>query len=257
MLFTIDVGNTNIVFGVFEGEKLLFTARLQTNTYKMSDEYAVDFFNIMKLHNCSTISLRGAAISSVVPSLIPVLRDAVKTAFSCDTLVASNRINTGLEMLMDTPDSVGADLICGAVAANRKYPDKTCIIFDLGTATTICAVDKDRRYLGGSIYPGVNVAHKALAANTAQLPHINLDEPCESVIGKNTVAAMRNGLLYGTASFIDGMSLRYREELSQPDAIVIATGGLSTMIVPYCRTDIVIDNNLILDGLKTVYEMNN
>lgn len=254
MVFTVDVGNTNIVLAVYNNDKIMFSSRISTQHSKMEDEYAVIFMGILQLHNCSPDDFEGAIISTVVPQLKPVLKSAIEKLMKCRVLVVSLEMNTGLNMIMDTPSATGADLICGAVAVKNKYPSPS-IIFDLGTATTIVGIDKDGNYVGGSIIPGVNVSLHTLSRSTAQLSHINLNEPCNEVIGKNTVSAMRSGSIIGTACMMDGMIERYKEILGN-DATVIATGGLSGLIVPHCRHDIIYDKDLLSDGLYCLYKMN-
>lgn len=255
MVFTVDVGNTNIVLAVYENDKILFSSRLSTDHSKMEDEYAVMFMGILNLNNCSPDNFEGAIISTVVPKLKPVLKSALEKLLKCDVMVVSVKdMKTGLNMLIDNPSVAGADLICGAVAVKNKYPSPS-IIFDLGTATTIVALDKDGNYIGGSIIPGVNVSLSTLSGSTAQLPHINLNEEVTDVIGKNTISAMLSGSIIGTACMMDGMIDRYRKILGD-DAVVVATGGLSGVIVPHCYNEIIYDKDLLSDGLYYLYKMN-
>ncbi len=254
MIFAVDVGNTNIVLGAYKNDKLLFTARLLTKSSKTEDEYAIDIINILKIYNMAVINYEGAIISSVVPSLIPILKKAILKSLKIDTLVVNTKLNLGMNIKTENPGALGADLICGSVAALQKY-DMPCIIFDLGTATTICAIDKNKNYLGGSIFPGVNISLRALSNTTAQLPHINLYEECKDVIGKNTISAMLSGVILGTASLIDGMIERYKSQIGE-DAVVIATGGIASLIVPNCKSKINLDEQLVLDGLNYIYNMN-
>lgn len=254
MIFTIDVGNTNIVIAVYDNDKIMFSSRISTQHTQMEDEYAVIFKGILELNNCSPDNFEGAIISTVVPQLKPVLKAAVEKLLKCRVMIVSLELNTGLTMLMDNPSATGADLVCGAVAVKNKYPSPS-IIFDLGTATTIAAIDREGNYIGGSIIPGVNVSLNTLASSTAQLSHINLNEPCKDVIGKNTISAMRSGSIIGTACMMDGMIDRYKEIIGK-DATVIATGGLSGLIVPHCRHEIIYDKDLLSDGLYCLYKMN-
>ncbi len=254
MVFTVDVGNTNIVLAVYKDEKILFSSRIATKLKSTDEEYAVIFMGILQLNNCSPKEFEGAIISTVVPQLKPVLKSAIEKLMNCEVMIVSLEMKTGLNLLMDNPSATGADLICGAVAVRNKYSSPS-IIFDLGTATTIAAIDKYGNYLGGSIIPGVNVSLSSLASSTAQLPHINLNEKVVDVIGKNTISAMRSGSMIGTACMMDGMIERYMEIIGD-NATIIATGGLSGVIVPYCRHDIIYDKNLLSDGLYHLYKIN-
>lgn len=254
MIFTVDVGNTNIVLAVYKDDKLMFSSRISTRHSQTDDEYAVLFMGILSLNNCSPDNFEGAVISTVVPQLKPVLKYALEKLLRCPVMIVSCEMKMGFRLLTDNPSVTGADLICGAAGVKSKYK-APAIIFDLGTATTIVAIDRDWNYLGGSIIPGVNVSLKTLANSAAQLSHINLNEPCCDVIGRNTAAAMRSGSIIGTACMMDGMIDRYREFLGD-DAVVIATGGISGMIVPHCRHKIIYDKDLISDGLYYLYIMN-
>lgn len=254
MILTIDVGNTNIVLSVYDNDKLKFSSRLATQSSKMEDEYAVDFMNILKLYSCENGIFEGAIVSTVVPQLVTALQNAVETVFKCRVIIVSPGIKTGLNIKIDSIGNMGADLVCGAVAALNRYP-MPCIIFDLGTATTISAMDETGAFLGGSIFPGVNVSMKALANSTAQLPQINANLGNVTAIGTNTIDAMRSGIILGTASMMDGMIDRYKDVLGGKTT-VIATGGLSSLIVPYCKREIIIDANLLSDGLLMLYKIN-
>lgn len=255
MVLTLDVGNTNIVMSVYDGDKLKFTSRMATQSSKMEDEYAVSFMSILKLYSCEDACFEGAIVSSVVPPLVPILTKAVESVFGCRCIVVSAGIKTGINIKLDNPAILGADLVCGAVGALNKY-SMPCIIFDLGTATTVSAMDKSGGFLGGSIFPGVNVSMRALTDSTAQLPHINPNERKVTTIGTNTVDAMRSGIILGTASMIDGMTERYKQILGE-EATVIITGGFSTMIAPHCHArGIIVDETLLSDGLYLLYKMN-
>lgn len=254
MVFTVDVGNTNIVLAVYNDDKILFSSRISTLNSQTADEYAVLFMGILNLNRCPLDNFDGAIISTVVPQLKPVLKAALEKLLRCPVMLVSCEMKRDFEMLMDNPSAIGADLICGAAGAVLKY-SLPSIVFDLGTATTIIAIDRNRNYLGGSIIPGVNVSLKTLANSAAQLSHINLDEPCNEIIGKNTVSAMRSGSIIGTACMMDGMIERYKEIIGD-DATVIATGGLSGIIIPHCRHKIIYDNDLLSDGLYHLYKMN-
>ena len=255
MVFTIDVGNTNIVLGAFKNDKLVFTSRIATNSDYTEDQYAITFADIIRLYGCDPFNFSGAIISSVVPSQIPVLKNAVKKLMGLHALVVGPGIKTGLNIRLENPAILGADLVCGAVGALKKYK-APLIIFDFGTATTISAIDKNGSFLGGSIIPGVNVSLKALSSSAALLQDIGADSLSPEVIGTNTPDSMRSGIILGNASMVDGMVERYKEKLGE-DANVIATGGLASIIVKHCKTpNIILDDDLLLDGLYAIYKKN-
>lgn len=254
MVFTVDVGNTNIVLGAFENEELKFVSRVATDASKMEDQYAIEFLDILKLHGYSTSMFEGAIISTVVPPLVPVLKSALKMLFNCKVIIVSAGIKTGLNIRIDNPAVMGSDLVCGAVGAMAKYKLPMMII-DMGTATTITAIDKNGNVLGGSIIPGVKVSLKALSSETAQLPHINLEFSGINPIGRNTIECMKSGIVLGTASMIDGMIDKYKEVLGE-DTTVIATGGLASSIVTHCRKKIIVDDELLIRGLYLLYKKN-
>ena len=253
MVLTVDVGNTNIVFGGFEGDTLRFTSRIRTDKYQMLDEYAVKFLELIRFYGFQPSDFDGAIISSVVPPLIPVLKSAIAQILPVRVLVVSPGIKTGLNIKLDDPAIMGADLVCGAVGALVRYPTP-CIIADLGTATKLLVLGEDGSFLGGTIMPGVNISLDALSKNTALLPHIEFGK-VERVIGTNTIDCMLSGVLFGTASMIDGMVDRIEEELGQK-ASVVMTGGIAKSIAPYCRRQYAFDENLLLYGLIELYRRN-
>ena len=254
MIFIFDVGNTNIVLGAFENDQLRFTSRVATEASKMEDQYAIEFADIIRLYGYSPSDFTGAIVSTVVPPLVPTLKKALTKLFSCRVMVVGPGIKTGLDIKIDNPATLGADLVCGAVGALAKYRCPM-IIFDLGTATTISAIDRHGAFLGGSIFPGVRVSLSALSSGTAQLPRINTELTGNTVIGTNSIDCMKSGIVLGTASMIDGMIDRYKEILGE-DAAVIATGGLAPSIVEHCRREVIIDSNLLVDGLYLIYKKN-
>ncbi len=253
MLLAIDIGNTNIVLGGFDGDKLTFVARIATNATKTEDEYATKIRSILVLHKVETASVKGAIISSVVPPLNSVMKQAIRIVYGIDPIMVGPGIKTGINILCDNPSTVGADLICACVAANQIYGSPALIV-DMGTATKMMVIDKNGAFIGVSIIPGVGIALKALASNTAQLPQISLEAP-ESVIGKNTVDCMRSGVVYGNACLIDGMIDRINEEMGE-QLRVIATGGLASTIVCHCKHKIMQDGDLVLKGLNILYNKN-
>lgn len=253
MILTIDIGNTNIVIGGFSNDSLTFVARIATNANKTEDEYATKLKSVLSLHNVFKTELKGAIISSVVPPLNNVMKRALKLAFDVDAIMVGPGIKTGIKIHCDNPASVGADLICACVATHFIYGSPSLII-DMGTATKIMLMDDEGAFTGASIIPGVNIALKALASDTAQLPQISLEAP-KSVIGKNTIDCMRSGVVFGNASMIDGMIERYIKEVGK-DLKVYGTGGLSETILNHCNHHITIDKDLVLKGLNILYNKN-
>ncbi len=254
MILAIDAGNTNIVLGCMEGSTLRFTARISTDRQKTFDEYALIFRNLFELHGVDRHQVRGAIIASVVSELTEVLRHAVELVVHQTPIVVGAGIKTGVNIKIDDPGQLGADLVVDAVAACDQY-EKPLIIFDLGTANTMSVIEADGRFLGGAIMAGPRLSVDALSNRTSQLPHIDLDVPGK-VIGTNTVTAMQSGAIYGHAALVDGLIDRVEAELGHPVATVVATGGLAKVIVPHCRREIVVDENLMLTGLRLIFEKN-
>ena len=252
MLLTIDAGNTNICIGVFDGERLVTESRMDTNTARMADQYAVIIRDILSLDNVDREQIDGAIISSVVPPVTSQLKSAVKKLFGVTPLVVGPGVKTGLNIKIDDPSTLGADLACGAVAAKELYP-LPCIVVDVGTATKVFAIDKDGALLGGIIAPGIKMSLEALADKTASLPLINLGK-VENPIGTNTVDSMRSGILYGTAGALDNFIERFQQQIGKGS--VVATGGYSRVIQPYCRTEFQVNPTLLLEGLRIIYNKN-
>ena len=253
MLLTIDVGNTNITLGLYDEDVLKVTARLATDQRKTADEYAINIKDVLTLHGEEVSEVEDCIISSVVPTVGASVSAAV--ALLCDTvpLVLGPGIKTGLNIKIDNPAQLGADLVAGAVGAIAEYT-LPCIVIDMGTATTISVINSQGQFLGGAIAVGVRLTLKALSENTSQLPSINISAP-DAVIGSNTVDCMRSGLVFGTAAMIDGMIEKITEQLGETPTIV-ATGGLSKEIIAHCKSDIIYNENLLIDGLREIYERN-
>ena len=254
MIFTVDAGNTNIVLGGFENDKLVFLSRIATQTALTADEYAVKFSDALNLYGHSVQDIDGAIISNVVTPLATALKNAVKLLTKEKVLIVGPGIKTGVNIKIDDPSVLGADLVCAAVGAMDKY-SPPCIIFDLGTATTISTIDGNRFFRGGSIIPGIKVALKALSSSAAALPDINVELNCNTLIGTNTIEAMLSGSIIGTASMMDGMIVRYKDIIGE-NAVVIATGGLAPVVVEHCREKIILDETLLIDGLYSLYKKN-
>lgn len=253
MLLTIDIGNTNIVLGGFVDDELVFVSRISTNARKTDAEYATKIKSILALNNINVTEIRGAVISSVVPPLTATVKNAIHMVYGVDAIVVGPGIKTGINLLADNPAEVGADLICACVAAYNLYAPPV-LVTDMGTATKMLIVDEKACFSGVSIIPGVELSLKALTGGTAQLPQISLEAP-DKVMGRNTSACMRSGIIFGNASMIDGMIDRIEAEIGCTTTH-IATGGLSNAIVPHCNHDITIDNDLILKGLNIIYRKN-
>lgn len=253
MLLAIDMGNTNIVIGCIKDNEIIFVERLSTDLSKTELEYAVGFKTVFELYGIKETDIKGAIISSVVPPLTGIIRKAVEKIIGQKPMAVGPGIKTGLNILMDNPKTVGADLIVDAVAGISEY-GAPLVIIDMGTATTISVVDKDRNYVGGMIIPGIRVSMDSLVNRTSQLPRIGFDAP-EKVIGTNTVDCMKSGIINGNASMIDGMIDRIEDELGYP-VKVVATGGLAGVVVPNCKREIITDDSLLLKGLNIIYKKN-
>lgn len=254
MLLALDMGNTNITIGVFEGERLLLESRLATDYTKMEDQYAVELLDILQLYRVDAARIDGAVISSVVPPLDGIMRHAVKKVTGQTPLMVGPGVKTGLNIRIDNPAQLGSDLLVGAIAAIVQY-GTPCIIWDLGTATTLSVVDETGAFRGGAIMPGVATSFESLTNRTSLLPRIRLEAPPHA-IGTNSNDSMQSGAVYGSAAMIDGMCDRVLAELGCADAPIIATGGLSHEIIPHCRHTIIYDDKLLLEGLRLIYNKN-
>lgn len=251
MLLTVDVGNTNIVIGILDGKTLINSGRLSTDIDKTADEYAMTIYSFLQLNNA--LDIDGAIISSVVPALVRTLVDAIKTVCNVDALVVGPGIKTGLSIKIDDPAQLGADLVVGAVAAKEKYPQPT-IIFDLGTATTGFVLNKNADFIGGIITTGVKTSMNALTSGAALLPQIDISAP-KKIIGTNSIECMKSGCVIGTACMLDGLIDKFEQELGER-ATVVVTGGLGEAISENCTHDMIIDKDLLIDGLRIIYEKN-
>ncbi len=253
MILAVDIGNTNIVIGCIEQEKIFFVERVSTNISKTELEYVVEFKTLLDIYQIEVKEITGCIISSVVPPLNNIVRSAMEKLLHIKPLLVGPGVKTGLNILMDNPGQVGSDLIVNAVAGVHYY-GAPIIMIDMGTATTISVVDDKKNYIGGMILPGVKVSLESLVNRTSQLPRISLEAP-KKVIGKNTIDCMKSGIVMGQAACMDGMIERIWEELGY-EAKVIATGGLAGSIVPYCKKKVIYDNELTLKGLDIIYRKN-
>lgn len=253
MILAIDIGNTNIVLGCINGKTIAREARMATDVLKTSDQYCAELKGMLDLLEISIKGIEGVIMSSVVPPVLNSFKTAIVKLTGIVPLIVGPGIKTGLNILLDNPALAGGDLIVGAVAALAEYKPPLLII-DMGTATTITAIDEKGNFLGGSIFPGVKISAEALSGKTAQLPAISLEAP-KKVIGRNTIDCMRSGLMMGTAAMLDGMVERMEEELGSP-ATVVATGGIARFVIPMCRRHMIYDKDLLLKGLRILYENN-
>lgn len=254
MILTVDIGNTNIKVGAWDKEELVFVSRLQTNPLRTSDEYAISLLDIFRLNECNASQFDGAIIASVVPQLSLVFQRAVRSVIqSRQVFLVSPGLRTGLNIKIDNPATLGADIVCAGVAATEQYP-LPCIVISMGTATVIFALDKDGAYLGGTVSPGVQISLDALAQRTAQLPHISLEEP-GGIIGTNTVDCMKAGIIYGNAAMVDGIIERMKPKLGE-NVTVAACGGIAPYIAKYCHTKIIVNDDMVLRGLYLIYQKN-
>lgn len=253
MILAIDIGNTNITFGIFCDNEITLVSRLATERNRTDDQYALEFANIFKMNSININELNGAVLGSVVPELTKNIALAVNKVCEVSPVVLAPGIKTGLNILIDNPAELGADLAAGAVGAVEKY-ELPAFVVDLGTATKIYVIDKNKGYHGGMITPGIEISMKALTDRSSLLPSISLNAP-KKACGKNTVECLQSGVIFGTADMIDGMIDRFADELGEP-ASIIATGGLSAYITNECHHNIIYDKNLVLYGLKAIYDKN-
>jgi type III pantothenate kinase len=253
MTLAVDIGNTNIVIGGFVQNEFQFIERISTNRQATTLEFSVSIRTILQLHDVDASAIDGAILSSVVPSLTTVLSHAVQKTVQVTPLVVSPGIKTGLSICVDHPEQVGSDRVVDAVAAAAAYPLPVLVI-DMGTATTCSVIDAQHRFLGGIIMAGMQTSLDALVTRTSQLPKISFDPP-KQMIGTNTIDCIKSGLLYGTASCLDGIITRTEEALGTPVTTVI-TGGLAHLVLPYCKQTLHYDPDLLLNGLILLYQAN-
>ena len=253
MILAVDIGNSNIVLGGMEGQKITFEARVRTDSTKTSDEYCIDLKNILDIYGVERSAVEGAIVASVVPQVLNSIKTAIKKLTGKNSLVVGPGLKTGLNIKVENPSQTGADLVVGAVAALREHKPPM-IVIDMGTATTMTVLDPDGAHLGGCVCPGVKISLESLTAKTSLLPGIPLDKPRQA-LGRNTADAMRSGIMFGAAAMLDGMIDRFMEETGWAFTIV-ATGGLAKRIVPLCRHEILYDRHLIIKGLAKLYRDN-
>lgn len=257
MILLVDVGNTNIVMGVYKDEEYLVSWRISTDTKKTSDEYAIQVIQLFNQSELNPKDVKGIIISSVVPNIMHSLENMVRKSFNIEPIVVGPGVKTGINIKYDNPKEVGADRIVNAVAAHDIYK-KDLIILDFGTATTYCAVTKEGNYLGGCISPGVKISSDALFERAAKLPRIELEVP-KSIICKNTITSMQAGILYGYIGQVEYIVKKMKKEMQElgfDNPYVVATGGLANLIAKETKIIDKVDSSLTLEGLRIIYEKN-
>ena len=253
MILTIDIGNSTITLGGVEDSEIRFECRINTDRVKTSDTYCIDLKTLFEIYGVELGTIEGVIIASVVPQVLNSVRTAIRKLLATEPLVVGPGLKTGLNIKLENPGQMGADLVAAGVAALREHKPPLVII-DMGTATTMSVLDPEGAHLGGCVCPGLRISLEALTGRTSLLPGIQLDSPRQA-IGRNTADAMRSGVMYGTAAMLDGMIDRFREETGW-DFTVLATGTLAERIAPLCRHEIIVDRNLIIKGLVALYREN-
>ena len=250
MILTIEIGNSTITLGGVEGDEVRFQCRINTDRVKTSDTYCIDLKPLFDIYGIGLETIEGVIIASVVPQVLNSVRTAIRKLLGKEPLVVGPGLKTGLDIRVENPGQTGAGLVAADVAALSEH-QPPLIIIDMGTATTMTVLDPNGAHLGGCVCPGVKISLEALTGNTSLLPGIQLDSP-KQALGRNTADAMRSGIMFGTASMLDGMIDRLRAETGW-DFTIVATGGLAKRIVPLCHNEIVYDRHLIFKGLARLY----
>lgn len=253
-LFTLKVGNTNLGFGIFDGDTLVHAWRAETLHDKTADEYAALLIPLLESENIAPASIQAAAIVSVVPALGETMREICVKYFNITPFMASAGIKSGIRIKYDDPRALGADRLVSLVAAKQKY-GAPLVLIDMGTATTFNALDAHGDFVGGAIAPGLNMSAEALHQFTAKLPRIDIAPPPHA-IATNTGDALRSGIYFGYVGLVEGLIARFKSELQEPQLKVIATGGMSQLLAPHCPAIETVDMGLALEGLRILYAMN-
>ena len=257
MILLVDVGNTNIVLGVYDNNKYMMSWRISTDSKKTSDEYGIQVRALFSQNNLDIKDIEGIIISSVVPNIMYSFEHMVRKCFKMDPIVVGPGIKTGINIKYDNPREVGADRIVNAVAAYEMYKRST-IVIDFGTATTFCAISKNGNYLGGNIVPGIRISSDALFERAAKLPRVELENP-DTLISKNTVTSMQAGIIYGYTGQVEYIIKKMKEEmkaLGEDEPFVLATGGLANLIARETDQIDKVNSRLTLEGLKIIYYKN-
>lgn len=252
MILAVDIGNSTVVMGLINNSELIASRKTVTDISELEVNYKEEIKTLLKSHSISESKIEGAIISSVVPLLTDILREAVCDIFKLEPITVNSESITGIDIITDNPSQLGSDRIADATAGINEY-GAPLVIIDMGTATTISIINQDKQFLGGLILPGVRTSLNSLINNTSQLPRIKLGTPSERIIGTNTVSSIENGIVYGTAAQIDGLIQRISDELDF-DPKIIATGGNAGAVIPYCKSKIIYDKNLLLKGLYIIYK---
>ncbi len=257
MILVVDVGNTNIVLGVYKGSENIVGWRISTDAKKTSDEYSIQVMQLFNQSNLNYKDIKGIIISSVVPNIMHSLEHMMKKCFEINPIIVGPGVKTGINIKYDNPKEVGADRIVNAVAAHDKYK-QDLIIIDFGTATTFCSLTKESNYLGGCITPGIRISSDALFDRAAKLPRVELETP-KNLICKNTISSMQAGIIYGYIGQVEYIVRKMKEEMKDfgcDEPLVVATGGLANLIAR--ETDVIdkVDSSLTLEGLRIIYEKN-
>ena len=252
MILAVDIGNSTVVMGLINNSELIASRKTVTDISELEVNYKEEIKTLLKSHSISESKIEGAIISSVVPLLTDILREAVCDIFKLEPITVNSESITGIDIITDNPSQLGSNRIADATAGINEYGAPLMIV-DMGTATTISIINQDKQFLGGLILPGVRTSLNSLINNTSQLPRIKLGTPSERIIGTNTVSSIENGIVYGTAAQIDGLIQRISDELDF-DPKIIATGGNAGAVIPYCKSKIIYDKNLLLKGLYIIYK---
>jgi type III pantothenate kinase len=253
MVLAVDIGNSNVVIGCFEGDDIRLLERMSTNRNSTALEYAVLIKTVLELNGLEKVAFEGGIISSVVPAVTNMVKAAIEKLTGKPPLVVGPGLKTGLKIMIDNPAQLGSDRVADAVAAVSEYPCPL-ITIDMGTATTISVIDKNQNFIGGVIMPGLRISAESLSSRTSQLPQISLDPP-KKAIGRNTIDCMRSGIVLGCAATIDGIVEKIEQELGYP-CTVVSTGGHANIVIPYCKRQIIVDEKLLLKGLMILYRKN-
>ncbi|MBE6071954.1 MAG: type III pantothenate kinase [Clostridium butyricum] len=258
MILLVDVGNTNIVLGVHDGNKYIASWRISSDGNKTSDEYSIQVMQLFSVNGIDSKEIEGVIVSSVVPNIMHSLENMLRKCFCHEPIIVGPGIKTGINIKYDNPKEVGADRIVNAVAAHEIYK-KSAVIIDFGTATTFCALRKNGDYLGGCICPGIKISSDALFERAAKLPRVELEVP-KTIICKSTVTSMQAGILFGYIGQVEYIVKKMKEEINsskdKEEPLVIATGGLANLIAKQTNVIDIVDSDLTLEGLKILYEKN-